>query len=77
VNTRRSFFKRIAGLVAIVAIAPELAFRAKLALPAAEDVAVSTETLGAFWTQTERHSVCVSAAYEEYMEKLYGLRANT
>lgn len=31
---RRSFFKALARAIAIVAIAPELCFRAKLALPA-------------------------------------------
>ena len=33
-NSRRSFFKTIASVVAAVAIAPEIAFRSKLELPA-------------------------------------------
>ena len=33
-NTRRSFFQRCATLIATLAIAPEIAFRVKLALPA-------------------------------------------
>lgn len=32
-NTRRGFFKKLAGIVAAVAIAPEIAFRTRLELP--------------------------------------------
>src|SRR4030095_12933 len=35
-NSRRSFFKRLAAVVAAVAIAPEIAFRTKLELPEVE-----------------------------------------
>lgn len=34
---RRTFFKRLASVVACVALAPEIAFRAKLELPTHED----------------------------------------
>lgn len=35
-NTRRSFFGRFGAAIATIALAPELAFRAKLALPEVE-----------------------------------------
>lgn len=36
VNSRRSFFARMGAAIATIALAPELAFRAKLALPEVE-----------------------------------------
>ena len=41
-NTRRGFFRRVAAVVAAVAIAPEIAFRTRLALPKA-DLKLDTE----------------------------------
>lgn len=40
---RRSFFKRLAAVVAAVAIAPEIAFRTKLELPEVSDAPTSME----------------------------------
>jgi len=37
-NSRRSFFKTLASVVAAVAIAPEIAFRRKLELPEAKPI---------------------------------------
>ncbi len=56
---RRSFFSRIAGLVAAVAIAPEIAFRTKLPLPKWGQ----QETIVAFWTQTDRAAGSYDAEY--------------
>lgn len=39
-NSRRSFFKTLASVVAAVAIAPEIAFRRRLELPKAEPAGV-------------------------------------
>jgi hypothetical protein len=44
-NSRRSFFKRIAAAVAVVALAPQLAFRQKLALPVVEVPAINMQEL--------------------------------
>lgn len=62
---RRSFFSRIAGAIAAIAIAPEIAFRAKLPVPAVVDP-VPVE----FWHQTTRASVCFDREYLEKMNEL-------
>lgn len=53
VNTRRSFFARMGAAIATIALAPELAFRAKLALPEVEK----------FWTQDQCHSRSYNEGY--------------
>lgn len=68
-NTRRSFFKRLAILVATVAIAPEIAFRTKLALPAAA-VPAETPALIPFWLQTSERSLYYSPAYKAWLETM-------
>lgn len=66
---RRSFFSRIAGFVAAVAIAPEIAFRAKLPLPGAEHLELKSVAVG-FWTQETRYSSCVDEQYEKMLKEL-------
>lgn len=68
-NTRRSFFQRLAGAVAAVALAPEIAFRAKLELPKiiGHDPGPTTMT-AAFWTQTTRWGFVVTDDYVKAMQ---------
>jgi len=60
-NSRRSFFSRIAGAVATIALAPEIAFRAKLDVP----------KLKAFWVETECYARCYDEGYLEAMRLLH------
>jgi len=66
---RRSFFSRIAGFVAAVAIAPEIAFRSKLPLPGAAHLQLESVQV-AFWTQDARYSRCVDPEYEKLLRNL-------
>lgn len=61
---RRSFFNRIARAATIVALAPQIAFRApRLKLGIEEEVG----TVG-FWSQTKRYSLCVDEDYRKFYE---------
>lgn len=69
-NSRRTFFSKLASLVAVVALAPEIAFGAKLELPKADEPKV--EAVEFFWMQTDRISACYSDDYLEALSKLDG-----
>lgn len=56
--SRRSFFKRLATAVAIVALAPEIAFKPKRE----PEIALTP-----YWTQSERWTACYSDAYQEFL----------
>lgn len=62
---RRSFFKSLMGAVAAVAIAPEIAFRRKLTLPAVEAPVFMTT----YWMETTRHSACYTDEYIAAIQK--------
>ena len=55
---RRSFFTALAKAAAIVALAPQLAFRVKPI-----EIAAPKIDLDSFWYQTERWSACYSKGY--------------
>ena len=59
---RRSFFSSIARAAAIVALAPQLAFRVKPAMPVAVPQPQNHEMVG-YWYETSRHSECYSDEY--------------
>ena len=61
---RRKFFQRIAQAAAVVALAPQIAFRQKPLLPKVEP----QPALVSFWNQTERASTCYSAEYESALK---------
>ncbi len=58
---RRSFFKRVVAVVAVVAMAPEIAFNRRLQL-----VGAPLEQLTPFWTQTSRWARAQSQAYLDW-----------
>lgn len=59
---RRSFFQKIATAVAVLALAPQIAFRQKLALPEAP--------LGDFWLGHDLIARVTSEAYREWQQQL-------
>lgn len=63
-NTRRSFFKKIATAIAIVALAPEIAFRTKIAPTQAALEPVL------FWIETKRVSRFTSKGYDEMIKQI-------
>lgn len=62
-TSRRSFFKRLASLIAVVALAPEIAFARKLE-------AASTVSWMQFWVETSRVQHVRSAAYDLEIARL-------
>lgn len=64
-TSRRSFFKRLASIVAVVAIAPEIAFARKLETAPG---AISPDTIP-FWFQTTRVSRYVDSEYRKVFEQ--------
>lgn len=67
-NSRRSFFSKVASLVAVIVLAPEIAFGTKLKMPKAEPELVS------FWMQTDRISACYSDEFLEALRLWYDRR---
>ena len=61
---RRGFFTRISAAVALVALAPSLAFRRTIEKP----------KVVTFWLQTECHSRCVD---EEFMKALHDFEVSS
>jgi len=66
---RRSFFTSLAKAAAIIALAPQLAFRVKPIEWTRSDEGIMKTV--AFWNQTERYTACVDAAYEKAMAKVF------
>jgi hypothetical protein len=66
-QTRRSFFKKIAAAVAVVAIAPRMAFSAKPLAPVVPAVPAPVVETVPFWYQTSRRSRMVT---QEYLDVL-------
>lgn len=64
--SRRAFGKRLAAIVVAVALAPEIAFRQKLALP---------ESIGDFWLETRCIQRVQSEAYLEWRKTVLVDRA--
>lgn len=69
-NSRRSFFKRLASIVAVVSLAPEIAFARKLEATEISNLAATEGSNNIFWLETSRIQICRSAAYEEYRAKV-------
>lgn len=61
-NSRRRFFKSLVKAAAIVALAPQIAFRVK-PLSVAVEAVPKVETVTPFWLQTTRYSSCVDDEY--------------
>lgn len=62
-NTRRSFFRRFAGVIAAVAMAPEIAFAAKLDLPWKPKLDPNTFNC---WIETSRYVYIQSETYRQW-----------
>lgn len=71
-QTRRSFFKRAVAIVAIVALAPEIAFRAKLSLPKTQDF----ENIP-YWMETSRIQHVYDDKYLKWRELIMAGRTYT
>jgi hypothetical protein len=69
---RRSFFQSIARAAAIVALAPQLAFRVK---PVVAEIShpVEVTEVATYWTQTTRVVALYSEGYREAMRKQFGV----
>jgi len=68
-HSRRSFFSRLGAMVAVVALAPQIAFARKLEAPRLDQAAP-------FWYQTTRWSRCVSDSYRETLQRLLNTPEN-
>lgn len=59
-NSRRGFFKSLAKAAAVVALAPQIAFRVRPEVPRVEY----------FWYETERSTMIVDQEYSMMMTKM-------
>ena len=66
-RSRRSFFSRVAAVIAIVALAPEIAFGRKLDF--ADMPVVDWKSL-AFWTENESLSEFYTERYIEFINEV-------
>ncbi len=67
--TRRGFFRRFGGLIAALAIAPEIAFSRKLDLPQFDLREIMDQV---YWFHSHRHVRVQSAAYLSWKIKVMG-----
>jgi hypothetical protein len=70
---RRSFFQSLAKAAAIVALAPQLAFRVKPVVVEISHPAEVVTEVATYWTQTTRGVAFYSDGYREAMKKLCGV----
>jgi hypothetical protein len=61
--TRRSFFRRVVAVATVIALAPEIAFRSKMAERIRQDFTVSK-----FWFETNRIHSVQSEAYLKWRQ---------
>lgn len=63
-KTRRGFFQSLAKAAAIIALAPQIAFRVK-----PEEIAV--RDIVPFWCETERYTLCYSEDYLNWFNERF------
>lgn len=68
---RRGFFKSLVKAAAIVALAPQIAFRVK-PIKVAVEVVQKVEAVPSFWYQTTRETICTDEAYRKAWIRLCG-----
>lgn len=65
---RRGFFKGLAQAVAIISLAPRLAFKAPALSVKVMEVPVAQVV--PFWFESNRYSLCTDKVYREWLKKL-------